>query len=114
MLQLANADTCNDILPRTTNVDEPCSESDLLKCSKALQSWEEMAVCLGLSYPEIMEIKHNYSSNYGEQKFKMLMIWRRKNGSCANYRTLLKVAVTIRDQQFSDFVKQLLVKPELV
>ena len=106
-LLVSDANAGVDVLPPTTSLDEPCSESDLLKCSKALQSWEEMCVCLGLTYPETMELKHSYCSNYREQKFQMFVLWKRKNGSCANYRTLLQAAESIRDQQFAGFLRQL-------
>ena len=69
-----------------------------------------MCMCLGLTYPETTELKHSYGYDYREQKFQMFMLWKRKNGSCANYKTLLQAAESIHDQQFTAFVKQLVIK----
>lgn len=106
----SSAGTCTDVLRPATSLDQPCSEADLLKCARALQSWEEIWTSLGLTYPETMELKHSYSYDYREQKFQMFMLWKRKYGSCANYKTLLQAAQSIHDQQFTAFVRQLLSK----
>lgn len=83
-----------------------CTYTDLSTIASWICSWEMVAPYLGITPSEEQTIKKNYSG-YGEQKYKMLLLWKEKLGKSATYGKLIEIFEKNYNKEMADHIKDL-------
>ena len=101
-----------DDLIRRYNLIDDCVVGEvhrkhMFTLSLSLDHWREVALCLGLTTPEIEEIEHD-SKTEPEKRFKALKRWSNKHGPNAKYRLLLEAFLEIDRSDLAEQVCKML------
>ena len=68
--------------------DVQVSYKGLREVSKEIMKWKPLGDYLGIKPPQVIEIEKDYPGEYLEQKYQLLLLWRRNNGKHATWRAL--------------------------
>ena len=89
-------------------LDSPVSDIHIAELASDIERWEDYAPFLGLSKPNVEEIRMDYVGRYGLQKRAALGKWKEKKGKEATYRQLITVLCCLQQGELVEKVKQLL------
>lgn len=77
------------------------SEPQLEQIAEKIVKWEGLATHLGINEQERFAIKED-EKEYERQKVDMLFKWRRRNGSQATWKVLVKISLKVGDRQLAE------------
>ena len=89
-------------------LDSPVSDIHIAELASDIERWEDYAPFLGLSKPNMKEIRMDYVGLYGLQKRAALGKWKEKKEKEATYRQLITVLCCLQQGELVEKVKQLL------
>ena len=89
-------------------LDSPVSDIHIAELASDIEQWEDYAPFLGLSKPNMEEIRMDYVGRYGLQKRAALGKWKEKKGKEATYRQLITVLCCLQQGELVEKIKQLL------
>ena len=88
--------------------DNKLSDLMIVKISQKIISWEDIAIPLGLTRPEIEVIKRNNRGDYNGQKIQLLFKWREKGGSAATGHKLVQLLLEYEEHnELADDIRKL-------
>ena len=89
-------------------LDSPVSDIHIAELASDIERWEDYAPFLGLSKPNMEEIRMDYVGRYGLQKRAALGKWKEMKGKEATYRHLITVLCCLQQCELVEKIKQLL------
>lgn len=87
--------------------EEEVTDRRLSEIALVIVDWEGLAPYLGLTEPEIVEIKQD-NNTYKKQKIGSLRVWREKYGDRATYQSLIKAARDSRNAKLAYEITELI------
>ena len=103
------SDICHDVTPES--LDSPCSDIHLANVAGEMRRWEGYAPYFGITEAEEEEIASDYKHRYELQKREALRIWKRKCGSKATYRELIRIFQERANREMAEMVRKLCQMP---
>ena len=85
-----------DILKLLPAPNAVISRNGLMAISREMVYWKQFSDKLGITKAERVAIKHNYSSDFEEQKFQCLLCWKQQNGKDATWKEILSACIDIK------------------
>ena len=83
-------------------MEETFSNNDLQKFSLELDRWEKLARFVGISNPEIENIKSQ--GDMEEQRIRMLVCWKQRHRSKATYGAMAKALLQLKRTDLAEWV----------
>lgn len=87
--------------------DVTISKIGLLNIADKINKWERIAIRLQIPDPQITEIQKNYQGDYGEQKYQMLMFWKKMRGDGATWSELMSAVLEENDRHLANQINEI-------
>ncbi len=99
-----------DILGDTSPqlLDQPCHDKHLWELAHHVVDWPHLATPMGITRPEVEEIRGKWPGNVGMQKVEFLRMWKYKRGLKGTYRKLCKTFWKIEEIVLAEKVHDIL------
>ena len=89
------------IVQTKSELDRPCSDSELAVLANKLMEWERLAPKIGITKAVQNEIRHD-SASYWHQKYLALRKWKELHGSRATMRKLVQMLSELEEQSTAE------------